>query len=61
MTRKELVREIDHILAEYDYRLDSIEKEALCKAREALEQEPCDDCIWFRQGVQRTRMESDGE
>lgn len=28
---------------------------------EALEQEPCDDCIWLRQGVQRTQRGSDGE
>lgn len=35
--------------------------EALYMAIEALEQEPCDDCIWFMQGVQRTQRESDGE
>ena len=28
--------------------------EAWEMAIQALEQEPCDDCIWFQQGVQRT-------
>lgn len=28
---------------------------------EALEQEPCDDCIGFQQEAQRARRESDGE
>lgn len=44
MTRKELVREIIHILDEYDYYLDEMEKEALNMAIEALQQQTCDRC-----------------
>lgn len=33
--------------------------EALNLAIETLEQEPCDDCIWFQQEVQRTQRKSD--
>lgn len=47
MTRARAVREINHILDEYDYYLDEMEKEALNMAIKALEQEPiirCEDC-----------------
>lgn len=46
MTRQEMIRGLNRILAEYEYELDQIDREVLNMAIEALEQEPicCKDC-----------------
>lgn len=47
MTKQEMIRGLNRILAEYEYELDQIDREALDMAIEALEQDEiirCKDC-----------------
>ena len=54
MTRQDAIAMIEDDKKRHHDELSGRYRAALTMAIQALEQEPCDDCIWFRQGVQRT-------